>query len=584
MSISILHLSDIHAGPGQVEDQDLKDYLPGSERQTLLERLSDYLRAFPSAPDYVVISGDFTLRGSAEGLSIVKNWIVEAIQARLLPSAERFIIVPGNHDVKWKVLDNGKDWHRRRYEDFFKTFGTVFPHAYTPDWDPPLPNPERLEISGHERVVGGLKVTPQYGEHTINSSLPFLLDFENDVLFFAFNSSLASGIYLPSQSFVENLLALQKTYDGDKALSEKLAKMREDYFDSSVVDAGLIGNEQLTFFNHTMNYLKRSLGDRYRNITKIAVLHHHISHLWSAPLESKRFEAVVDAADLKQFLTEHEFDLVLHGHKHMNQVSIDGSLVPTSINKSYSPLCIISGGTVGGVPRLSDSQSFKMIALHRSTGPRVAADVREIPLRKSGDPAHIIENQSVIYPIPISSNLPELHNNVALKEVLDARLLEVSAPEALEPGVVITRGGETHFPVGRPNIVQPHSSYKFYCTMDNGAETVYYDLILATARLGFVQRARIFWMLSDVDAHAHRTGRPAKVVLLIGVLENTHFSRTTDVGELDRSIEKMKHWFAPAIQNSLLEVRTPYEFTQQEVAALSRRVAAETGKRATVDD
>src|SRR5439155_25058441 len=108
---------------------------------------------------------------------------------------------------------------------------------------------------------------------------------------------------------------------------------------------------------------------------------HHISHLWDQQLELKQFEALVDAAQLRRYLFENNFNFVLHGHKHTNNVSLDSSPIPVSEGTRYDPLCIVSGGTVGGVPRLSDCQTFKIINLVGDAGPRRKAVITEIPLK-----------------------------------------------------------------------------------------------------------------------------------------------------------------------------------------------------------
>ena len=45
MSVVILHISDIHTGPGELRDEDMKQSVPGSEREQMLDRLAAYLRA-----------------------------------------------------------------------------------------------------------------------------------------------------------------------------------------------------------------------------------------------------------------------------------------------------------------------------------------------------------------------------------------------------------------------------------------------------------------------------------------------------------------------------------------------------------
>ena len=186
--------------------------------------------------------------------------------------------------------------------------------------------------------------------------------------------------------------------------------------DSTLVDAGLVGKDQLNYFRRLMGRMRKELSDRWDKLTKIAILHHHISHLWNQQLELKQFEALVDAAQLKRYLIENNFNFVLHGHKHTNNVSLDGSLIPVSDKKNRNPLCVVSGGTIGGMPRLSDSQTFKLVELVGDTGPRFEAVITEIPLRDTGSPSDIIAQESRIYRLPFAAKLPECDSDPELKE------------------------------------------------------------------------------------------------------------------------------------------------------------------------
>lgn len=141
--------------------------------------------------------------------------------------------------------------------------------------------------------------------------------------------------------------------------------MLEAYLDSLVVDAGLITDAQLSYFARITSRLRTKYGTQFNDATKIAVLHHHVGHLWKQQLELKTFESTIDAAQLKQALIETSFDVVLHGHKHTNHVGLDGALIPISDKTRFNPLCVVSGGTVGGNPRLNDRQTFKLLQLSR---------------------------------------------------------------------------------------------------------------------------------------------------------------------------------------------------------------------------
>ncbi|PYK25651.1 MAG: hypothetical protein DME59_09995 [Verrucomicrobia bacterium] len=412
MSIIILHLSDIHAGTGELVDVDVKDYLPLSERERNLERLGDYIAALPKKPDYVVVSGDMTLRGDPAGLLSVREWLITGIEGGLLPSEDRIIVTPGNHDPTWGIPD-GNDRDQKRYANFFEMFGSTFPHAYIPGWDPKL-DETHPSLRSTKKQIGGLETKVRFGKIEVTSNHPFLLDLRNDVLIFAFNSSLACGVYTNPKYFEPLntfLMELERT-NSTKRVTDLILVLR----DSTLVDAGLVGKDQLNYFRRLMGRMRKELSDRWDKLTKIAILHHHISHLWNQQLELKQFEALVDAAQLKRYLIENNFNFVLHGHKHTNNVSLDGSLIPVSDKKNRNPLCVVSGGTIGGMPRLSDSQTFKLIELVGDTGPRFEAVITEIPLRDTGSPSDIIAQESRIYRVPFAAKLPECDSDPELKE------------------------------------------------------------------------------------------------------------------------------------------------------------------------
>src|SRR5439155_27304534 len=86
------------------------------------------------------------------------------------------------------------------YENFFELFGTTFPHAYIPGWDPKL-DATRPNLNLKKQQIGGVETKEKFGKIEITSNHPFLLDLKNDVLIFAFNSSLACGIYIDPPYF-----------------------------------------------------------------------------------------------------------------------------------------------------------------------------------------------------------------------------------------------------------------------------------------------------------------------------------------------------------------------------------------------
>jgi predicted phosphodiesterase len=558
--VGILHLTDIHAGPGGFSDIDEKTKVPGAGVQTPLERLADYLKALAQVPDFVVVSGDVSNRGNQRGFDEFRKWLIDQSKTGVLPEYRRILIVPGNHDVARRTRPDEDD--RKRFEPFWNSFGKTFPHSTIPGLDPTTLTPA---IDPNASFVGGIETIQEAGEVKLTSHLPFMLDLNLDVLIYGFNSAHGCGIPLASDKNIVDPLRLVAGLSDENA-KRALLKAENVYLDSLVVDAGMITPLQIAQFNGHMLKLKAQLGQKFGSITKIAVLHHHIGHLWEQQLELKVFEAVVDAAALKQALTEHSFDIVLHGHKHTNHVGIDGSLIPVDKKDRFSPLCVISGGTVGGVPRPSDHQSFKLIELEGKLGPRVAATVREIPLKPVNVPANVISHEARIFNVVLTDRFPHLHDIKTAKAAFDEDLVTRLAPELRAPG---------EFKIGTPTIssgstlFSTKNEYKCYACIDRPDERVFYEVILATKAIKFGTLARIHWMVTELLAVANMN-RPTKVIFLIGNVEDTHYSEADEPGETATSIDDLKSWLAPAIDAGLLEVRS-HPYTQKDVPAIAGR-------------
>jgi len=104
--IRILHLSDVHL----TADDD-----PVARLQPLISDLTDQQDGLGlERLDYLVISGDLTNRASAEEFEQAYQFISQLIE-RFELSAERCIIVPGNHDLSWD--QPVYDWKQKRLVD-----------------------------------------------------------------------------------------------------------------------------------------------------------------------------------------------------------------------------------------------------------------------------------------------------------------------------------------------------------------------------------------------------------------------------------------------------------------------------------
>lgn len=98
--LRILHLSDLHVGA---------EADPVSLLQPLVADLTDASDLAVDHLDYLVISGDITNRADPAEFKKALEF-VSALRERFGLTAERCIIVPGNHDLDWKARGT-YEWH-----------------------------------------------------------------------------------------------------------------------------------------------------------------------------------------------------------------------------------------------------------------------------------------------------------------------------------------------------------------------------------------------------------------------------------------------------------------------------------------
>ena len=106
-TLTLLHLSNLHFGirdldPGGGLEEELR-------HEALFSSLHQDLRGLQEsigvAPDVVVVSGDLTMTGSAVEFSRALEFL-EQLTEPLGLGHRRVVIVPGNHDVSWKLCES----------------------------------------------------------------------------------------------------------------------------------------------------------------------------------------------------------------------------------------------------------------------------------------------------------------------------------------------------------------------------------------------------------------------------------------------------------------------------------------------
>ncbi|HSR98407.1 MAG TPA: metallophosphoesterase [Kofleriaceae bacterium] len=102
--VHILHLSDLHISAGT----DLTGLLQPlcSDLEDRVDGLGDH------RPDLVVVSGDLTNRATPEEFAAARSFLVRLLD-RCKLTAERCVVVPGNHDLSWDAP--AYSWQPRRH-------------------------------------------------------------------------------------------------------------------------------------------------------------------------------------------------------------------------------------------------------------------------------------------------------------------------------------------------------------------------------------------------------------------------------------------------------------------------------------
>lgn len=305
----LLHLSDLHLGNTADEDV-IGDYKVEAIREAdrvkrvgllrnTLAALATRLRQEDDRLDAVVVTGDVTTQGRAEGLSALGD-LLGALGDRL-PDRDRIVVVPGNHDVAWFTESGSTD----RYSAFVE-------HVRDAGYRTPL--------------LDGVDYDGDVAHATAD---PLLVG--DDFVVAAVNSSDASGLLEPLP------LAAQAELDAltaSKTISEDLlgALRRVRTYDMSRVSG------------RQMTALATRLEAAGTGRVRIVALHHQLVPV-SQEEEAKAFESMINLGSFLAFLGEAEIDLVAHGHKHVDAVR---PLALTGPDGRPRNAVVTSCGTVGG--------------------------------------------------------------------------------------------------------------------------------------------------------------------------------------------------------------------------------------------
>lgn len=413
----LLHLSDLHLSAGHDSDVtgDYKvDVLEPADKENRTSRIRSSLRALGAALaaegkllDAIVVTGDVTSQNGQEGFDLLPSVLRELGAA--LPSPEKVLVVPGNHDVAWGTKSSTSD----RYAQFVKLRSHGYVTALL----------EGVDFDATGRSLGSAGIQD-----------PVVSAEDGTFVVVGLNSSNHCGVQTNVESALQpHVVKLEedaKTDDGTRQLLKAWAA--RGLYDMARVDRGQlrIGSEAL----------KRTVGavSAPGEPVRIVALHHQLLPV-STSEEVKPFESLTNLAAVRDWLAGNDVDVVLHGHKHQGLVTEDVFVPHDGAKKGGSHrVLVISAPTIGhGAP--TASPVGRLIEFSGSTARQYPAKVADVPSVNDGVPINILDLDWNRYILGGDDHLRTgiIHQHTA--EQVHARLIAISDRLAQLPSPLVCR-------------------------------------------------------------------------------------------------------------------------------------------------
>lgn len=344
---AILHLSDLHLGtedPWERQTDDKVGLTPSDENsrlsvlETALASVREHIAAKAQFEELnaVVVSGDCTSGYDAAGFTRFRELLQKA---QLVPN-EKVIVVPGNHDVDWTADPGTPQKPTEKYKLFLENTRNV--GMRTP-------------------LCDGVD-TDGYAAANPTAQPVLWLD---DAVVVSLNSANWCGA---------------RAADSATARGRKAAPLK-------TYDVARVSEWQL-------DLLTDALRERpTRNLVRIAVLHHHLLPV-SEDEEVKEFESFTNLARLRAWLRRHQFQVVLHGHKHRPVLIWDDIFDLGDFDAPPARVAVVSG------PRPSSwgEPICRIIRAGEATGRLAVAGAPRIIV----DTIHAQRHEHLLVPDPIA--------------------------------------------------------------------------------------------------------------------------------------------------------------------------------------
>lgn len=369
---TLLHLSDLHLAGAQATGDVTGDYkidvvLPHERQRRTgaikgsLESLGSALLSSDTPLDAIVITGDVTVHGRQDGIELLPQVLAEL--GKILPSPDRILVVPGNHDVVWGTAPSSEE----RYAHFVKLRDFGYRTAY---------------LDGVDVDSNGSLTEPEDAD-----TGPCLVALDESFIVVGMSTSDMCGVQTRIEPKVQEVL---EELDGLMATQDDRGKAVRHLY-SAWQDRGLYDVARLSNIQRKVCYrLARQARQRILDSggpapVMIAAFHHQLRPVSDAE-EFKPFEGITNLGECREWLAGNDFDLLLHGHKHEERV-LEDIFVPFGTgNKSRSHrLLVVSAPTIGhGQP--ASNPVGRLITVDPAM-PRLA-DIKLtlIPSRRAGIP------------------------------------------------------------------------------------------------------------------------------------------------------------------------------------------------------
>jgi predicted phosphodiesterase len=324
----ILHLSDLHLGSpsGWQLDYDDKVGVGRGGGNTNISHLRRTIRTLGRTLDQegrqldaVAITGDLTKGNKPDGYAEFADVLAEL--GPVMPEPDRILVVPGNHDVDRDVPPGDP----RKLAQFLD--------AVRPSYRSPL-------IKGLDYDGGSLSLDPEER----GDPQPILL-LEDLVLVAISSADYCGHREEQSTSKWDEIIAAYRAGD-EGAEAEAARKVADEELKGlRTYDMPQVDYRQLEALGERLDALGVSVeADRDPRL-RIAALHHPIG-VAASRLEIKPFETITNLAEVRSFLRDRGFHLVIHGHKHESHAAWEW-LVPPGEELGTVPHRVLVLGSPG---------------------------------------------------------------------------------------------------------------------------------------------------------------------------------------------------------------------------------------------